>query len=56
MVNRDSNWIRKKDIMKEKNKSITLVLYLCVFYALWAVFELILKDALNEIIENKVIC
>lgn len=42
--------------MKEKNKSVTVIVYLCIFYALWAVFELILKDALNGIMPDTVLC
>ena len=42
--------------MKEKNKSLTVIVYLCIFYSLWAVNEFILKDALNETIENQVLC
>lgn len=42
--------------MTKKNKNTLLIIYTIIFYAIWATFELIVKDILNNSIQNNVLC
>lgn len=39
-----------------RNKRIALTVYTIVFYTLWAIFEFAVKDKLNSLIPNEMIC
>lgn len=42
--------------MTMRNKRIALTVYTIVFYTLWAIFEFAVKDKLNSLIPNEMIC
>ncbi len=42
--------------MIRKKKKIVLTIYTIIFYAIWATFELIVKDILNNAIQNDILC
>lgn len=42
--------------MMRKKKKIVLTIYTIIFYAIWATFELVVKDILNNSIKNEVLC
>lgn len=42
--------------MTKKKKNTLLIIYTIFFYAIWASFELVVKDILNNSIQNEVLC
>ncbi len=42
--------------MEKRNKNIVLILYTVIFYAVWTVFELIVKGKLNLAVKNEILC
>lgn len=41
--------------MTKKKKTKVLIIYSIIFYALWAIMELIFKDAIDNALKNEVI-
>lgn len=42
--------------MAKQKKKIALIIYTVIFYAIWAAFELVVKDILNVTIKNEILC
>ena len=42
--------------MKKIDKKTVMLLYIIIFYAIWTCFELFVKDSLDRVIANDVLC
>ncbi len=42
--------------MKKIDKKTVMLLYIIIFYAIWTCFELFVKDSLDRVIANEVLC
>ncbi len=42
--------------MKKIDKKTVILLYIIIFYAIWTCFELFVKDSIDSVISNEVLC